>query len=368
MHTLKDGNLQEWYSNDAYPIEDGMSVLDVLNGALTEAGMSVEAVDSYYGGKYIASVTKDGVTLREFSNGEASGWMYMLNDTYPYDTVDQQSVSNGDRIVLHYSDDYNREYEPDSIALSKNTLALPEGYSDTVTASFTPGYAYTSLTWTSDNESVATVKDTGDWTNSAKITAKKAGTATITAATANGLEASMVVTVKSGIKSVALSQTVFVYDKKVHCPKVTILKNDGKKLSTTYYDVTYSNANSKKPGVQTVKITFKKAYAVYGSKTLRYTIKPAKVKKLAATVVKKDRIKISYSKTYAADGYQISYSTNSNFKNCKTVTTTSLAKTIKNLKSGKKYYIRVRGYRTVKVNGKTKNIYAPWTRIKVKTK
>lgn len=73
-------------------------------------------------------------------------------------------------------------------------------------------------------------------------------------------------------------------------------------------------------------------------------------------------------------GYQIQVSTSSKFKKAKTKTykvskqkTTS--KTIKSLKSKKKYYVRIRTYKTAKVNGKTTTKYSSWSAkktIKVK--
>lgn len=69
-------------------------------------------------------------------------------------------------------------------------------------------------------------------------------------------------------------------------------------------------------------------------------------------------------------GYQIQYSTSKKFtkkttkslliKNKKTVKTT-----IKKPKSGKKYYVRIRTYKTVKVNGKSTKMYSAWSKSKV---
>ena len=61
-----------------------------------------------------------------------------------------------------------------------------------------------------------------------------------------------------------------------------------------------------------------------------------------------------------ASGYQIRYSTKSNMKPSKTIKIKSWKKTstsIKNLKAGKKYYVQVRSYKTLK--GKTH--YSSWT-------
>ena len=39
------------------------------------------------------------------------------------------------------------------------------------------------------------------------------------------------------------------------------------------------------------------------------------------------------------------------------------SKTISRLKAKKKYYVRIRTYKTVKVNGKPKKIYASWSKV-----
>ena len=72
------------------------------------------------------------------------------------------------------------------------------------------------------------------------------------------------------------------------------------------------------------------------------------------------------------DGYQVQYSTDKKFKkNTKTVTIkkNKTSTTVKKLKANKKYYVRVRTYKNVKVNGKTKKVYSSWSKVKsVKTK
>lgn len=68
-----------------------------------------------------------------------------------------------------------------SIELDKSELTLSEGSSYTLKATIKPDNATDkTLTWTSDNEEVATVDENG------KVTAVSEGTATITARTANG--------------------------------------------------------------------------------------------------------------------------------------------------------------------------------------
>ena len=72
-------------------------------------------------------------------------------------------------------------------------------------------------------------------------------------------------------------------------------------------------------------------------------------------------------KTTQVTGYQIQYSTDKNFKKGnKTVTVSknkTTSKTISKLKAKKKYYVRVRTYKTV--NGK--KYYSGWTKAKTVT-
>ena len=98
------------------------------------------------------------------------------------------------------------------------------------------------------------------------------------------------------------------------------------------------------------------------------TVKPKKtsIKKLSKG---KKKFIVTWAKVSGVKGYQIQYSSNKKFKkNNKSVTVTkqkTTKATVKKLKSKKKYYVRVRTYKTV--NGK--KIYSSWSKVKsVKTK
>lgn len=71
-------------------------------------------------------------------------------------------------------------------------------------------------------------------------------------------------------------------------------------------------------------------------------------------------------------GYQIQYSTAADFSSPKTVKIAdddAVSKTVTSLKSGKKYYVRVRTYKTLKVDGKSKTVYSDWSKaLSVKVK
>ncbi|MCC8073545.1 MAG: fibronectin type III domain-containing protein, partial [Clostridiales bacterium] len=171
-------------------------------------------------------------------------------------------------------------------------------------------------------------------------------------------------------KTIKLSSTSYTYDGKAHKPSLTIKDSKGNKINSKYYTVTYSNSKSKSVGKYTVTIKFKGNYS--GTKTLTYTIKP-KSTSISKITAKSKGFTVKWKKQATqTTGYQIQYSTSKDFSNAKTVTvskTGTTSKTISKLKSKKKYYVRVRTYKTVKVNGKSTKIYSSWSKTqKITTK
>lgn len=173
-------------------------------------------------------------------------------------------------------------------------------------------------------------------------------------------------------KSVALKQTSYTYNKKNRKPSVTIEDTKGNKLkSGTDYTVSYPK-KCKNVGRYTVTVKFKGNYQ--GTVKKSYQILPKGTSLSEVTAKKKGfTAKWKKQKTQTA-GYELQYSTNKKFKRKqtkktvikKTKTTTYKAK---KLKANKKYYIRIRTYQNVKVNGKTKKLYSSWSKAKsIKTK
>jgi len=148
--------------------------------------------------------------------------------------------------------------------------------------------------------------------------------------------------------------------------------------------VTYASDNSKvaSVGKSTGKVSIK------GTGTCTITVTAAKtgsyqetVKKITVSVspkketvtyaksLKKNRITVKWKKDTKATGYQIQYSTSKKFTKkgtkIKTVAKNKTASgTVKKLKSGKTYYVRVRAYKTVKVNGKKSELCGSWSKVK----
>ena len=171
------------------------------------------------------------------------------------------------------------------------------------------------------------------------------------------------------ISSVALSTTVYTYNGNIKKPSVTVKNSAGTKLKNgTDYTVTYTSGR-KNVGKYTVTVKFKGNYSGIVKKT--FTIKP-KATSVSKLTAGKKKFTVKWKKlTTQTTGYQIQYATNSKFtQNKKTITVkknSTTSKTVSKLKAKKKYYVRVRTYKTVKVNGKSTKIYSSWSKAKVVT-
>ena len=170
-------------------------------------------------------------------------------------------------------------------------------------------------------------------------------------------------------KTVKLSATSYTYDGKVKKPTVSVKDSNGKTVASSNYAVTYASGR-KNVGTYKVTIKFKGNYS--GTKTLTFKINPkgTTLKTLTATskgfkaTWNKQATKMS---TSYITGYQIQYSTSSTFASGnKTVTVSkysTVSKTISKLKAKKKYYVRIRTYKTVSGT----KYYSPWSAKKYVT-
>lgn len=172
------------------------------------------------------------------------------------------------------------------------------------------------------------------------------------------------------VGTVALKTTVYTYNGKVKKPAV-VAKNDKKKvISASDYTVKYA-AGRKNVGKYSVTVTFKNGYK--GKYTKTFTILPKGTKMSSVKAAKKAFTAKWAKQSVQTTGYQVQYSTSKNFKkSVKTATISknkTVSKTVKKLKAKKTYYVRVRTYKTVKVNGKSVKLYSGWSSAKsVKTK
>ena len=172
-------------------------------------------------------------------------------------------------------------------------------------------------------------------------------------------------TVIAKVSNIKLNKTAYTYNGKAQRPGVTVKNSKGKALKNgTDYTVTYPKG-MKNVGKYTVKVTLKGNYS--GSKSMTYNINPKGTSVSKVTAAKKG-FKVTWKKqTTQTTGYQVQYSTNSKFKKAKTVTISknkTTSKSVGKLSAKKKYYVRVRTYKTVKVNGKNVKLYSGWSKAK----
>ena len=220
------------------------------------------------------------------------------------------------------------------------------------------------------------ITDLASWGNIAKIAHTTKQTVTKATPTANGkivnycsvCKKTLSTTVIPKASSIKLKATSLTYNGKVRTPKVIVKDRTGKTLvKNTDYTVSYAKGR-KYVGKYAVKITFKGKYS--GTKTLYFTIKP-KATSISSFKAGSKKFTVKWKKQATqTTGYQVQYSASSKFSKAKTVTVgknTTVSKKISKLSGKKKYYVRVRTYKTVKINGKSIRIYSGWSKAKTVT-
>ena len=220
------------------------------------------------------------------------------------------------------------------------------------------------------------ITDLASWGNIAKIAHTTKQTVTKATPTANGkivnycsvCKKTLSTTVIPKASSIKLKATSLTYNGKVRTPKVIVKDRTGKTLvKNTDYTVSYAKGR-KYVGKYAVKITFKGKYS--GTKTLYFTIKP-KATSISSLKAGSKKFTVKWKKQATqTTGYQVQYSASSKFSKAKTVTVgknTTVSKNISKLSGKKKYYVRVRTYKTVKINGKSIRIYSGWSKAKTVT-
>ena len=219
--------------------------------------------------------------------------------------------------------------DPTSVSLNKTSLALEIGRTYTLIKTVSPSNAVTSYTWRSSNTSVATVDSNG------KVTAKKAGTATITVKTSNGKTATCKVTVNlpapqitglsnttGGIK-ISWNKVDGAYGYRLYYKPVS---GGWKRFKdTTATSFTDSGVVPNKTETYTIRCIDKNGNTISGFNSTgwskKYTPAAPTVSKLDIT---KDGIKLSWNKIAGVYGYRLYYKTSSGgWKRFKDTTATS---------------------------------------------
>lgn len=119
-----------------------------------------------------------------------------------------------------------------------------------------------------------------------------------------------------------------------------------KKLSalTTALVVSITMLSTIPASAKSVKVPRAKITKLQSAKSGNLTMKIKKIKKIS--------------------GYKVKLSQNKKFKKSKTYRIKKNQKTVKGLKQGKKYFVKVRAYKKIKIKRKSKTVYGKWSKVK----
>lgn len=188
----------------------------------------------------------------------------------------------------------------------------------------------------------------------------------------------------SALANVTLSQTEYTYNGARRTPIVTVTDTTGKVLPASSYTITYLT-DGRSIGKHIIRIIFQGEYEggadctftivkkeIQAQKTnndTRHGTKKRTSKPMRTSIVKlkagKKKVTVKWDKIANVNGYQLQSSIKRNFKkNTKIVTIRKkkvTKKVLKNLKKGKKYFIRIRTFKMV--NGKKNILYSAWSAV-----
>ena len=243
------------------------------------------------------------------------------------------------------------------ITLNQTAAEVKRGEKLALQATISPYYAANkNVVWKSADTKIATVDDNGN------VTAKAPGRTKITATSDenSSYQASCTITVPYNItynlnkgKNNAANPSTY-YGKKI------TLKDPSRKGYV--FAGWYTDSKFKKK-IAAIDTSAKCDYTLYAKWT---KVKVAKVSITSAKNSKSKQILLKYKKVSGVKGYEISYSMDKKFK--KAVTKKNTAKTsytIKKLKKGKTYYVRIRAYKVDSTGGKVYGKYSSVKKVKI---
>lgn len=229
------------------------------------------------------------------------------------------------------------------------------------------------FTYTSDNPNVVTVGADG------KVTAIGAGTANVTIkADGQGkyedAETVIAVTVNKRYQNISAIDITKTYNTTPFSLNVKTDADGKLTYEVANHSVVSVDQNGKAKlkgyGKTLITVTAAETPNYFGeSTTMLLTVKPEKAVLSSVKAGKSKTLKVKWKKDTKASGYEIQYSTDKNFrKNVKKVTISknkTTSTTIKKLKGGKKYYVRVCAVKKIS-GGKLTGAYSKAKSVKVK--
>ena len=267
-----------------------------------------------------------------------------------------QATDGSDEYAICYVTVTGKE-KVTGITLNQTTAEIKRGEKLALQATISPYYAANkNVVWKSADTKIAAVDDNGN------VTAKAPGRTkiTVTSDENSSYQASCTITVPYNItynlnkgKNNAANPSTY-YGKKI------TLKDPSRK---GYVFAGWYTESKFKKKIEAIDTSAKCDYTLYAKWT---KVKVAKVSITSAKNSKSKQILLKYKKVSGVKGYEISYSMDKKFK--KAVTKKNTAKTsytIKKLKKGKTYYVRIRAYKVDSTGGKVYGKYSSVKKVKI---
>ena len=162
-----------------------------------------------------------------------------------------------------------------------------------------------------------------------------------------------------------ISAERLIYTGKAQRPKVTVADTKGNVISSVNYQLSYQN--NVKVGIASVIVDFNGSYSGTLTKSFEIVPKGTRISRLTARP-KGFLVKWKKQRTQTT-GYEVQYSTSRKFtrKTTKYVTvkgSKKVSRKISGRKPGKRYYVRVRTYKSVRVEGRTRKVYSGWSKVR----
>lgn len=274
---------------------------------------------------------------------------------------------------------YVRSVDNTTVNINKKQLTLTTGnFSEILLAEVTPiNVKDKTVTWSSEDPSIAKVSPSGE------VTAVRNGKTVIKAVSKeDGQSDACEVTVNFPDGSVSTQPEKPVQPTEREC-MIIFQANGGSNLSQGSVKVKENQILWELPTVQRKNYAFEGWYtaktggskwssgmAVTQSQTLyahwKKITKPGRVSIRLLKKQGKGKFKIKYQEVAGVKGYEISYSMKRKFKSgTKKTLVSSLSKSVKGLKKGKIYYVRVRAYKIDSMGRKVYGNYSKVRKIKV---
>ena len=172
------------------------------------------------------------------------------------------------------------------------------------------------------------------------------------------------------VTSAALSKVTYTYTgSAISKPGVTLKNSQGQKLASKYYTLTYYSRSSgtrvssiKAIGQYKAKVSLKGNYS--GTKYLYFSVGLRAIRLGSVTPGKKS-ITVKWKADSSVSGYQVMLAENASFsagvKTAMVNSSSTASCQFVNLKAGKVYYVKLRAFKDIRVDGRSARMYSGYT-------